>query len=393
MSSKGLRDFINGFIVVRVEGLNPEKFINICSRNGIILWDINKVSYTIIEFKMKHKEYKFLKDIIKKTSSRTKIIKKKGFNFLYGKIRRRKFFIIGIAAFIVMLVYLSNLVWIIDISGYKKISEDLIYNTLKSSGLNEGKLKNKINLREVEKNVLKQINEISIINIKFIGTRASVEIVERTMPPSIVPLDKPTNIIASKDGIVTKVLSYKGQPLVQNNDYVKKGQILISGIITDNTNVPSKIVHAMGIVTAKTWYESKKEINLSYKFEIPTGRLKKKVYYNIMGKKVCVKNDTIDFQNYDKIEEKNFLKVFDHETPIEILTEYYYEKEYLIRQLSAEEAIQIAVKKAEDELNTILPKDPQIIEKKIEKNIVSNSAIVRVLFIVNENIGILEEIK
>jgi len=117
--------------------------------------------------------------------------------------------------------------------------------------LNEGKLKNRVNLREVENSVLKQMNGISVINIKFIGTRARVEIVERTMPPDILPLDKPTNIVASKDGIITKVLSYKGQPLVQVDDYVKKGQILISGVITDKTNVPSKIVHAMGIVSAK----------------------------------------------------------------------------------------------------------------------------------------------
>lgn len=393
MGSKNFKDFINGFIVVRVEGLNPEKFINLCSRNGINLWDINKLSYTIIEFKMKNNEYKYLKDVIKKTSSRTKIIKKKGFNFLYGKIRRRKFFIIGIAVFLMILFYLSNIVWIIDINGYKRISKDLIYDALKSSGLKEGELKHKINLRDIESNVLKQINEISLINIKFIGTRAKVEVVERTMPPEIIPLDMPTNIIANKGGIVTKILSYKGQPMVQVGDYVKKGQILISGIITDKTNVPSKIVHAMGIVTARTWYEAKQEVYFNHKFEIRTGRLKKKVYYNIIGKKVRIKNDNIDFLNYDKIEEKNLLKIAGFETPIEVLTEYYYEKEYQTIKLSSEEAIEMAIKNAEDGVKSLLPNDPQIIEKKIEKTIVENKAMVRVLFIIAENIGISEEIK
>lgn len=393
MESKKLNDFISGFIVVRVEGLNPEKFINICSMNGINLWDIKKISYTVIEFKMKHTEYKYLKDIIKRTSSRTKIMKKKGFNFIYGKMRRRKFFIIGIAAFLIILFYLSNILWVIDINGCKKISKELIYNTLKSSGLNEGKLKSNINLRDIESEVLKQIKEISLINIKFIGTRAKVEIVERTMPPEIIPLEKPTNIIANRDGIVTKVLSYKGQPMVQVGDYVKKGQILISGIITDSTNVPSKIVHAMGIVSAKTWYESKQEISYDYTFEIRTGRLKKKLYYNIMGKKVCIKNDTIDFLNYDILEEKKFLKVADYETPIEILTEYYYEKEHQTIKLTPEEAVEIAIKKADEAINKLLPEDPQILERKIEKEILDNKAVVRVLFINSENIGILEEIK
>lgn len=393
MGSISIKDFMNGFIVVKVEGLNPEKFINLCSRNGIILWDINKLSYTVIEFKMKHKEYKYLKEVIRKTSSRTKIIKKKGFHFLYGKIKKRKFFIVGIAAFLVILLYLSNIVWIIDIKGDKKIPREHIYNTLKSSGLNEGILKNKINLREVESSVLKQINEISLINIKFIGTRAKVEIVERTMPPNIIPLDKPTNIVAVKNGVISKVLSYKGQTMVQAGDYVKKGQILISGIITDNANLPSKIVHAMGVVTAKTWYEANQEISCDFKFEIRTGRLKKKVYYNIMGKKVSIKNDNIDFQYYDKIEEKNPLIIAGYEMPIEIITENYYEKEYQAIKLSPEEAIEMAIKKAEESLNKLLPEDPQIIEKKLEKHIVDNTARVRLLIILAENIGVLEEIK
>jgi similar to stage IV sporulation protein len=393
MGASNIRDFFNGFILVRIEGLNPEKFINMCSRNGIRLWDIKKLSYTVIEFKMKHSEFKYLKNIINKTSSRTRIIRKRGINFLFGKIKRRKFFALGVAVFLGILLYLSNLVWIIDISGNKKIDTNLIYESIKRAGIREGTLKQKINLRDVERNVLKNLNEISIININFIGTKAKVEIVERVMPPNLVPLDKPTNVVASRDGIILKMLSYKGQPLVQTGDYIKKSQILISGIITDSANVPTKIVHAMGMAIAKTWYESIQEVDINYKYETRTGRLKKKIYYNIMGKRICIKNDNIDFVKYDKIEEKNILKVAGRETPIEEITEYYYEKTENYKKLGYDEAVDIALKNAEESISKMLPENIKIIDKKIDKAVGNGKAKIRLLYVVEESIGVLQEIK
>jgi similar to stage IV sporulation protein len=254
-------------------------------------------------------------------------------------------------------------------------------------------LKRKIDLRDVERFVLKKMDGISIINISFVGTKARVEVVERAMPPYLIPLDKPTNVVASKDGILLKMFSYKGQPLVQVGDYIKKGQILITGIITDSANVPTKIVHAMGLVMAKTWYESIQEVNLDYKYETRTGRLKKKVYYNIMGKRICIKNDNIDFVKYDKIEEKNMLKISGLETPIEVITEYYYEKVENHKKLEYEEAVDLALKNAEESVNKMLPENVKVIDKKIDKEMGNGKVKVRLLYVVEESIGELQEIK
>lgn len=387
MGGSELRDYLKGYIVVKAEGLNPEKFINMASRYGVKLWDIRRVSFTTIEFKMRHNQYHLLKKIIQKTGSKTKVMKKYGLNFLLNKVNKRKFFLFGIFIFIAIIFYLSSLVWRIEIVGNKSIKSDKIYETIKKHGLQEGKFKYYINLREIEKLVLKDIKEISIVNISFNGTKAHVEIVERAMPPGIIKSDIPQNIVSSKDGIITKVLAYKGQPVVKSGDYVKKGTILISGVITDANDSPQEYVNSMGEVYAKTWYEGKEEMDLNYKLENRTGRYRTKEYIVVGGKKIYLKNDTIDFELYDKIEEKSKVTLGAFESSVERVKEIYYEKNISYKKLTYEEAVKIAVQKIEDRLKETMPANPKVLDKKVDKSLEDGVVKTRILYITEEKIS------
>ena len=39
-------NYLTGYLVIRVDGLSLEKFINLAVTNGIYLWGINRQSYT-----------------------------------------------------------------------------------------------------------------------------------------------------------------------------------------------------------------------------------------------------------------------------------------------------------------------------------------------------------
>lgn len=391
MEGKKLNQFFNGYIVVRVECLNPEKFINMSIRHGVELWDIKKISFTTIEFKMHYYQYKNLKSIVRRTSSKVRIVKRYGVNFILSKAQRRKFFSFGVVIFLFIILSLSSIVWRIEIEGNKKVNKNVIYNALNKAGLKEGKVKYSIDLRQVENSVIKSINEVSVVNIRFYGTKALVKVVERTMPPQIVPFDKPTNIVARKEGVISKIISYKGQCTVTEGEYVRKGQILISGTVTNNENLPLKLVHSMGSVKANTWYESIKDAKLDYKYEIRSGRMKEIAYYILGNKRFYVKRNNIDFKKYDKIEEKSNLKVGSFNLPITKVTEHVYEKIDKYKKITYNEAYNIALKEAENEASKLVPKGLKIKDKKIEKRITTGNVRVRVLYIVEEDIG-LEEV-
>ena len=388
-----VKNFLNSYIVVIVESINPEKFLNIASKHNINLWDIEKISYTTFKFKMIPAQYKYLREIARKTHSKIKIIKKYGIHFIAAKAEKRKFFVLGIAVFTAILIYFSSIVWNINIYGNKKIDTGRIYDALKKAGLTEGKLKYKISLREIETKVTKEIDEISIINIKFEGTVAKVQIVERTMPPVLIAQDVPCDIAASKDAIIVKISALKGQANVKVGQYIKKDQILIAGVLKDNNDVPIKLVHAIGDVTGKTWYESIKETSINYKYEERTGKLKKKIYIKLLGKTMCIKNDNIDFIKYDKIVDKKRISLKNYNLPAEEITEYYYEKTDKYKTISYDEAIKISIDEAKAEINKNIPQGAKITETKIEKQLGSGIAKARVLVIAEENIGVQKIIK
>lgn len=393
MLNGSLSEYFNGYILVKVESLSPEKIINDCAKEGIVLYDITRKNYTTIILKMRYKQYKKFKKITRNSSSKTKILKKHGIHFTYKNLTRRKFFLIGGLIFLCLIIFLSNFIWTIDIKGNKRVDSKIIYQSLKKSGLRVGILKYSINLRKIEENVIRDMNEVSVITINFSGTKANVNIVERTMPAKIVNKEIPSNIVAVKEGIITNILSYKGVPLVKIGDLVKPNQILISGRLSEIENELNKTTHAMGIVKAKTWYEAAQSVDYNYKYEIRTGIFKVKMYYLVGGKRVYIKNSNITFEKYDKIENKNPLALFGINIPIEKITEYYYEKKDLIKHLNYNEAVNLGISEATKLVKNKVPGNAKILEVKSFKENNKKGVRIRILYIIEENIGLEREIK
>ncbi len=67
------------------------------------------------------------------------------------------------------------------------------------------------------------------------------------------------NIVASKDGIIDSYIVHNGDILIEKNQYVKKGDILISGSYYD------KVVSAKGLILATTYEEKVYTVNKNIK--------------------------------------------------------------------------------------------------------------------------------
>lgn len=386
------RDFLDGYLIVELKSLSIEKFINLSYNNGIKLWDVKRKDLITTQFRISSNDFKKLKKVAKITNSKIRIIEKRGVVFYLNKILRRRLFLIGIVIFIFILYYLSNLIWIIDISGNKNISNDEIVKSLYKNGVKIGVKKNKINLKQIENILVNEINQISLINLSIDGVKLKVEVVERTLPPEIVDTESPVDIIAKKDGIVTKIFCYRGTPLIKSGEYVKKGQILITGDIfrtnrNDNSKELVKTVHSFGTVYAKVWYEIFEEQDLlSIKSE-RTGDYVINEYYIINGKKIYINKNDAKFENYDKIETRTKINLLGYNLPIEKVEEKLYEVKVTKTSYSIDEAIIIATNKAEYEINKQIPKDATIIDRKYDKIIEKNKVTVRLLVITEENIS------
>src|SRR5690554_3884232 len=118
-------NFLRGYVIIRVEGLTLERFLNLAATNDIYLWDINRVDYAILEMKATIEGFRALKEVIKKVGCRVEIVEKRGLPFILYRLKYRKMLGFGFIVFFILIIFLSSIVWDIDINGNQKVkSED-----------------------------------------------------------------------------------------------------------------------------------------------------------------------------------------------------------------------------------------------------------------------------
>lgn len=392
MYIKILLNYIFGYLNIELEGYFVEKFINICISKNIFLWNIKRTKSTIAYTNIGIKDFRTIGKIAKSTKCKVKIKSKKGLPFIFNKYRKRKIFFAFLLLLTVSIISLSNFVWNIEVTGNVNISKEELLENLENQGLKLGKLKSKIDTKEIVSNMRLERNDLAWIGIEIKGTNAIVKIVEADKKPAIIDEEDYCNIVATKSGIIVKVNAGNGTPLVKEGDTIKEGSLLIGGWL-EGKYTGIRYVHANGEVKAKVWYTEKEKIDLKQvKFEHT--RIEENKY------SVSINNFRINFyktlsklKNYDTIEEIKKIKLFsDFYLPIEIIKTTNYEQVEKSVEYTVEEAKQIAIQQARKKLDEQIENKENITNTYINYNETEEYIEVEVIYEVLEEIGTKEKI-
>ena len=80
-----LLKFLKGYVVIRLSGYSPERFLNLCSHHHIILWGLRSVG-TDYEMCISISGFRRLRPLVHKTRTRAVILERHGLPFvLYRK--------------------------------------------------------------------------------------------------------------------------------------------------------------------------------------------------------------------------------------------------------------------------------------------------------------------
>ena len=319
MIFKILLFYIIGYLNIEVEGVFVERFINMCKAKQILLWNIKMKEEVKIYTNIRIKDYKSIRKIAKKTNTKIKIRKKCGMPFIFNRYKKRK--ILGIILILVflVLVFLSNFIWNISITGNTQIPSQEILEGLKKEGLKIGTFKKNIDLNKVINNIRLNNNDIAWIGIKIKGTNAIVNIKERKQAPEVINENEYCNIIADKDGLITEINVQNGTAAVKIGDIVKKGDLLVNGYL-EGKYTGIRYVHAISNIKAKVWYSKKNKVYLNQQILTPTGKTETKYTLKMNNFKINFYKTLSKFQNYDKISESKKIKLFSNfYLPIEII--------------------------------------------------------------------------
>lgn len=380
---------LRGYLVIVVEGKHIEKFINLAVSRGYNLWDITQPRDNMMLAKVDPSVYPALRHVARTCRCKMRILKKKGFPFAAVKMRKRKMLLVGAALFFVSLYILSSFIWSVEVTSNKElkmITEEQVLDAAADYGIKPGTPRFRIDNRLAGEALEKRFMAISWVGVEVRGTKVIINVVEKVLPEEDPESAHPGNLVAGKDGVVKEILVLAGEPKVAAGDTVKKGDILISGVIypeplpeagaQPSENNPSGgqteprleqpiYINAKGLVRARIWYESRAEIPLVQDKEVFTGKTKKLVTLQLFDKEILLKNQGGEkFKNYRRETDVKKFLVWKYRLPLELVTTTFKEVERKQIYYDMAEARTMAETAALKELSGKLPKGAEIVSQK-----------------------------
>lgn len=367
-------------IKLKIIGKNIERFIKRLKSFNIELLKIEYIKYNEINIIINKKDYEKIIEL--KTIYEINIIELYGIDKIKNIIKTYKYIIISIIISFIFILFLSKIIFKVEIIHNDKEIRNILTEELSNYNIKPlGFIKNYKYITKVKKNILEKYKDkIEWLEIEKKGTKYLVRVEERKIKEKN-KVEKPRNIIAKKDAIIMNINAKNGEIKKNKLDYVRKGDIIVSGSITLNEEIKNNIV-ADAKIFGEVWYKATVEYPLNYKEEKILSK-EKNIYFFKINNFEFKLNNIKDYNVISKEEtilKHNFL-------PISLIKKTSKKVEYINELLTKDEAIEKALKYAEEKMKSKLNEKEYIIDTKKLKVEENNSKIIlEVFFSVYEDI-------
>jgi len=208
------------------------------------------------------------------------MLAEKGLPKQWRAVKKRPGIFVGLFLFYAVLFIGGQFVWSIDVVGNDKVSKSEILSTLQSLGYEVGSYAPKVDYDRLHTEFLLARPDIAWVAVNLRGTRATVEVREAELPPTVYNEDTPYNLVAAEDGILREIEIHRGERMAVSGMKVEAGDLLASGV----TDIKGKtyFTHAQGIVLAEVERRYRIEIPIQTTEKIYTGREKSQITLKIL---------------------------------------------------------------------------------------------------------------
>lgn len=338
----------SGYVKFSAHGGFRERFVNLCKANKVKVRSLC-MSEEKLEGFVFAKDYKKLRSISKRSGMRLSCVSKHGLPFFLFKNRYRVGLLAGAVFFAVFMCIMPLFVWSIDTVGSENLSREEILFAAEELGFKQGVFRPKVDVHALSDSLITKLNgRLLWAAVNINESRAVIEVRDYIQKPESKTYSDPCNIVADFDGLLLSLEVYNGTKANTEGNGVKKGDLLISGVV-ENRDSSSLFREARGKITAlhndeiSVSVPDKSEVKIFLKeervfsirlfhLEIPLGFFKTKENFEEYGneKKLCLGGVTLPFSVIKKtrvpFEKKTISTGFEEETAADEYTVSAYEK-------------------------------------------------------------------
>lgn len=358
--------YIRGYVTIKVWGYSVERLLNLCGNHDILVWEIeDHGDYHTMHISIEG--FFALKPLLKKTGTRVKVLHRYGVPFFMSKMLARKIFVAGLVCCILFWCLTSRFIWDIRIEGNLSLTEDVLLDYLEERGIHTAMKKSDLQIESLEQALREDYDLITWTSAQLKGTTLLIRIKENDMPVYEAEEQKESSqgmdLTATRDGVVTYIITRKGVPLVAQGQSVQAGDVLVSGAIPvyneDTTVRKYQFVEADADIILRYGKNITLEEAVAYEEKIYTGETIGIPVFGVGEKALTFRFPGIPYDYYDISEEKSQVKLLDH-----LYLPLYYGKRTV-------QEYEIAIKKhTDDEMKVLLQaRWDKIIETLEEKGV------------------------
>lgn len=384
--------YVRGYLRIRVSGFSPERFMNLCSNKGILLWKIERegdVYYMNIHLD----GFRALRPIVRKTGTKVAVLERCGLPFFLPKLFRRKAFIGGLMLAVAFWMVSSLFIWDIQTSGNYRITDDVFDTFLREQQVTVGMKKSGLDIGALEKEIRRTFPEITWASARLSGTKLLIEIKENDAPiiTQQAAAEKGSELVTDYDGTIVAIIVRSGVPKVKVGDAVAKGDVLVAGNVPVYNEDATVREYLYVDADADIWLEHAMSFSARLPFDYIqkeyTGRTRKRFYLRIGNHEWKMPQER-PFLVYDSLIRESRPLVFE-KLSIPVYQGSYTYREYrnVEHEYTLEQAETLLSEKLRTFLASLEEKGVQIIEKDVKIDTNGGSWVISGQFTVRETVG------
>jgi similar to stage IV sporulation protein len=240
-----------GFCRVRITGASPQWALNRFAGERIAFRDTKKTDDFTIETSLLLRDLPRAAAAAERGMCDLSVLEKLGAPAVFGGLRKRALLLVLLFLAAASAIILPKFVWFYEVSGNHRVPSEQILRNLRELGVGVGSYGPSIRPQWVKNHMLARIPELQWIAVTQNGAVAKIIVRERPETEPTEDRKTPRNVIASRDGLLTRVSVLEGGALCKPGDVVTKGQLLVSAY-TDY-GYATQVSAALAEIYARTW--------------------------------------------------------------------------------------------------------------------------------------------
>jgi len=379
---------LENIVILHIKTKNIDRLLNNIYKSGIVIFKAEAINKKEVKIEIYEKDIEKVKKI--SILNEIKILGYKGKRKTKDILSTNKTLIVSIVIGLMFLIFLSNCIFDVEINHTSTKLKDYIYKELDKNGIRKFQFRKSFNRLEKIKNSILENNKDKLewLEIERIGTKYVIKLEERKINSYSTDY-KFQDIIATNDGVIKKIIATDGEKVKEVNEYVKKGDTIISGSIYLNEELKG-LVKATGTVYAEIWYNLSIEYPIIEEIKEETGNIKNTYSINFLDKSIYLsgKNNYL----YSDVKRKYLIK--NNILPISISKDKIYELNLIKGIYTEGESILNARSYSRKKIEEMLDDDEYIISDKVlNYRVNSNTIYMNTFYKVYANITGTKEIK